>query len=136
MTLNIGTLNVRTLLSDGKFELLINEIKHHNFNITGISETRWSGSGHFEHDGHYIVYSGADKSGQGGVALVLDPNTKKSLLGEDYINERIVMVKLNTKPTKTTIIQIYAPTSKKEADDDVDQFYEDLQATLSSIKEM
>ena len=76
------------------------------------------------------------KSGQGGVALVLDPNTKKSLLGEDYINERIVMVKLNTKPTKTTIIQIYAPTSKKEADDDVDQFYEDLQATLSSIKEM
>ena len=76
--------------------------------------------GHFEHEGYYIVYSGADKSGQGGVALVLDPNTKKRLLSEDYINERIVMIKLNTKPTKTTIIQIYAPTSKKEADDDVD----------------
>ena len=45
------------------------------------------------------------------------------------------MVKLDTKPTKTTIIQVYAPTSKKEADDDVDQFYEDLQAVLSSIKD-
>ena len=103
--------------------------------MTGIAETRWSGMGHFEHDGHYIVYSGAEKSGYGGVALVLDPITKKSLLSEDYINERIVMIKLDTKPTKTTIIQVYAPTSKKEADDDVDQFYEDLQAVLSSIKD-
>ena len=112
-TLNFGTLNVRTLLEDGKFELLINEIHHHKFNVTGIAETRWSGSGHFEHDGHYIVYSGADKSGYGGVALILDPITKKSLLCEDYINERIVMIKLDTKSTKTTIIQVYAPTSKK-----------------------
>ena len=84
-TLNVGTLNVRTLLNDGKFELLVNELKYHNFNVTGLAETRWSGMGHFEHEGYYIVYSGADKSGQGGVALVLDPNTKKSLLSEDYI---------------------------------------------------
>ena len=134
-TLNFGTLNVRTLITDGKFELLINEIKFHNINVTGIAETRWSGNGHFEHDGHYIVYSGADKSGYGGVALILDSITKKSLLSEDYINERIVMIKLDTKPTKTTIIQVFAPTSKKEADDDVDQFYEDLQAVLSTIKD-
>ena len=70
-------------------------MNHHKFNVTGLAETRWSGSGHFEHDGYYIVYSGAEKSGYGGVALILDPITKKSLLSEDYINERIVMIKIN-----------------------------------------
>ena len=43
------------------------------------------------------------------------------------------MIKLDTKPTKTTII-VYAPTSKKEADDDTDRFYEDLQSVLCTLK--
>ena len=106
----------------------------HIQHIVGISEIRWAGSGHFEQDGYYVVYSGGDKSGYGGVAIILDPQTKKSLLSEDYVNDRIVMIKLDTKPTKTTIIQVYAPTSKKEADDDTDQFYEDLQSVLCTIK--
>ena len=69
-----------------------------------MSETRWAGSGHFEQDEYYVVYSGGDKTGYGGVAIILDPQTKKSILSEDYINNRIVMIKLDTKPTKTTII--------------------------------
>ena len=133
--LNIGTWNVQTLLIEGKFELLINEIKSQNINITGISETRWAGEGHFEHDDYYIVYSGRKETGYGGVAIILDPITKKSLLSEDYVSDRIVMIKLDTKPTKTTIIQVYAPTSKKEADDETDKFYEDLQALLATIKD-
>ena len=60
-TLNCGTWNVRTLLEEGKFELLINEISHYDFNIIGVSETRWSGKGHFEHDGNYVVFSGQRK---------------------------------------------------------------------------
>ena len=75
---------------DGKFELLINEIDYQKLNITGIAETRWSGKGHFEHDDYYVVYSGADKTGLSGVAIILDPITKKSLLSEDYINKIIL----------------------------------------------
>ena len=120
--LNIGTWNVRTLLPEGKFELLINETSYLNMNITGIAETRWAGEGHFEQEDNYIVYSGRKETGYGGVAIILDPNTKKSLLSEDYVSDRIVMSKLDTKPTKTTIIQVYAPTSKKEADDETDKF--------------
>ena len=33
--IKIGTWNVRTLLPDGKFELLVNEIKHTKANIIG-----------------------------------------------------------------------------------------------------
>ena len=122
-------------MPDGKFELLLHEIKDLNVNIIGLAETRWSGKGHFEQDGYYIIYSGGEKSGYGGVAIVLDAKTKKSILSEDYISNRIVMVKIDTKPTKTTIIQVYAPTSKKEADEDTDQFYEDLQSVLSTVKD-
>ena len=56
--LKIGIWNIRTLLPDGKFEFLIDEIKNLNVNILGISETRWAGSGHFEQEGYYVVYSG------------------------------------------------------------------------------
>ena len=133
--IKIGTWNTRTLLPDGKFELLVNEIDFLKLNIVGISETRWAGKGHFEHDDYYIVYSGKDKSGYGGVAIILDPKMKKSLLSEDYISERIVMIKIDTKPTKTTIIQVYAPTSKKEADEDTENFYEDLQSVLATLKD-
>ena len=133
--LKVGAWNVRTLLSDGKFELLINEISLLDLNITGISETRWAGEGHFEYEDNYIVYSGRKETGYGGVAIILDSKTKKSLLSEDYVSDRIVMIKLDTKPTKTTIIQVYAPTSKKEADDETDKFYEDLQALLSTLKD-
>ena len=83
----------------------------------------------------YVVYSGRKETGYGGVAIILDPKTKRSLLSEDYINERIVMIKLDTKPTKTTIIQVYAPTSKKEADEDTEKFYEDLQSVLATLKD-
>ena len=133
--IKIGTWNTRTLLPDGKFELLVNEIDFLKLNIVGISETRWAGKGHFEHDDYYIVYSGKDETGYGGVAIILDPKTKKSLLSEDYINERIIMIKIDTKPTKTTIIQVYAPTSKKEADEDTEKFYEDLQSVLATLKD-
>ena len=98
--IKLGTWNTRNLLPDGKFELLINEIDLLKLNIVGISETRWAGKGHFEHDDYYIVYSGRDVTGYGGVAIILDPKMKKSLLSEDYISERIVMIKIDTKPTK------------------------------------
>ena len=37
----IGTWNVRTMLVEGKLELLLQELEDNQINITGISETRW-----------------------------------------------------------------------------------------------
>ena len=47
----------------------------------------------------------------------------------------IIKVKINTKPTQTTIIQIYAPTSKKSADQEVEEFYGKLQSVLDALKD-
>ena len=37
----IGTWNVRTMLVEGKLQLLLQELEEYQINITGLSETRW-----------------------------------------------------------------------------------------------
>ena len=54
------------MLKQGKFTLLMEEIKQSGLNITGLSEVRWSSSGHFEYDGYFISYCRAEKGGYGG----------------------------------------------------------------------
>ena len=54
--------------------------------------------------------------------------TKSCCLGYDTVSDRILVVHLDTKPVKTTIIKVYAPTSTS-SDEDKDDFYNHLQAT-------
>lgn len=130
---NFGTWNVRTLREMGKMRLLINELEHWKMNITGLSEIRWKGSGHFDSNNHCIIYSGNDE-GTGGVAIILDPVTKKSLISYDAISNRILLVKLDSKPVRTNIIQVYAPTSQS-SEEDSDQFFELLQSVKDKLKD-
>ena len=97
-TINIGTWNIRTLLALGKLQLLLRELDSHDMNITGIAEHRWEGSGHFTCDDHLIIYSGAEKQGQGGVAVILDNEAKKGFISYNAISDRILVVHLDTKP--------------------------------------
>ena len=80
-------------------------------NITGLCETRWSGEGVFEKEGHTIIFSGNKKGGNHGVAIILDSYHGKCLRSHDFISDRIVTIKLNSKTAPINIIQVYAPTS-------------------------
>ena len=121
------------MLEMGKLHLLINKLKHQKLNITGLCECRWRGGGHFSFEDHLIIYSGGDKS-EAGVAIILDKTTKSSCLGYDTVSDRILVVHLDTKPVKTTIIKVYAPTSTS-SDEDKEDFYNQLQATKDAIKD-
>ena len=101
---------MRTLLDDGKLYLLARELTTQNINITGICEHRWAGSGHFGCEDHLVIYSGAEQSGQSGVAVILDKEAKKAFISYDVVSDRILTVYLSTKLVNTTIIQIYAPS--------------------------
>ena len=68
----IGTWNIRTMCALGKLELLLKELEGYNLKVTELCETRWSGSGVFSREDHTIVYSGTDKGGRSGVAVILD----------------------------------------------------------------
>ena len=97
--ITIGTWNVRTMLPEGKLNLLLRELDDHEINITGLSETRWKGEGGvFNLGDHTIVFSGNEKGGSKGVAIVLDKYHGKCLTSHNSISDRIVMIKLNTKP--------------------------------------
>ena len=68
------------------------------------------------------------------MAIILDKTTKSSCLGYDTVSDRILVVHLDTKPVKTTIIKVYAPTSTS-SDEVKEDFYNQLQATKDAIKD-
>ena len=55
----IGTWNVRSV-SQGKLEVVEQEMARVNINILGISELKWTGMGEFNPGDHYIYYRGQE----------------------------------------------------------------------------
>ena len=132
--LKIGTWNVRTMKDTGKLYALIKELEVLDLDILGISETRWSGSGQFDCLDSTIMYSGTEeRTGQSGVAIIVRGKARNSVISFNPISDRILVMKLCTKPVPTTIIQVYAPTTSHD-DESVDRFYEKLQSAVDQMK--
>ena len=55
----IGTWNVRSM-SQGKLEVVKQELARVNINILEIRELKWTGMGEFTSDDHYIYYCGQE----------------------------------------------------------------------------
>ena len=136
--INIGTWNMQTMQENGghvdlaKLDLLIEEFKEQKLNILGLCETRWSKQGRFNRGEYTVVHSGSEKGGHKGVAVILDKYHSNCLKSYNSINDRIMMIKLNTKPAPLNIIQVYAPTSQS-SEEDIENFYNDLQSVKDSI---
>ena len=123
--------NVRTMYETGKQAQVLREMKNNKLHILGISECRWTGFGkNTTSKGETILYSGRqDNKHQEGVAIILSKQSSRYLIEYHPTNERMLRVRLNTRPIKTTIIQVYSPTN--EAEDEVKiEFYEMLQAEI------
>ena len=56
---SIGTWDVRSM-TQGKLEVVKQEMARVNIDILGISELKWTGMGEFNSDDHYIYYCGQD----------------------------------------------------------------------------
>lgn len=124
----IGTWNVNTLLQTGKIENLKIEMRRMKLDILGISEIKWSGTGDFWSDDYRVIYSGTEegeRTGQKGVAIIHEKALGLRVLGYVQHSERIILVKINTKPNNTVIIQIYMPTTNAD-DDEIEKIYEDI----------
>ena len=55
----VGTWNVMSM-SQGKLEVVKQEMARVNVNILGISELKWTGMDEFNSDDHYIYYCGQE----------------------------------------------------------------------------
>ena len=129
---NIGTWNVRTLYQSGKLEQLLREFDSYKLDILGLSEMRRIGSGREIHQGKTILYSGQKEHHVRGVGIVLNNQAAQALIGWEPVNERIITARLQSRHTKSTIVQVYAPTEEAEQADK-DNFYEQLQDTLNRV---
>ena len=120
----LGTWKVR-FMNQGKLEVVKQEMARVNVDILGISKPRWTGMGEFNSDDHYIYYCGQESLRRNGVAILVNKRVRKSVLGYNLKNNRMISVCFQGKAFNITIIQVYAPTSNAE-EAEVECFYEDL----------
>ena len=64
-----------------------------------------------------------------GVALIVNKKVRNAVLGCNLKNDRMISVRLQSKPFSITVIQVYALTSNAE-EAEVEWLYEDLQDLL------
>ena len=67
----IGTWNVRSM-NQGTLEVVNQEMARVNIDILGISELKWTGTGEFNSDEHYIYYYGQESLRRNGVAIMVN----------------------------------------------------------------
>ncbi|XP_049754630.1 intraflagellar transport protein 43 homolog isoform X1 [Elephas maximus indicus] len=124
----IGTWNVRSM-SDGKLEVVKNEMERVGIDILGISELEWTGTGRLVSKNHMVYYAGNDKLKENGVAFIMKRSISKCLLKYNTVSDRLISIRLRGKPVNTTIIQVYAPTTNAK-DEEIEEFYTMLQSEI------
>ena len=96
-----------------------------NINILGISKLKWTGTGEFNSDEHYIYDCGQESLRRNGVAIMVNKGVQNAVLGYSLKNDRMISVRFQGKPFNITVIQVYAlPSNAEEAE--VEWFCEDL----------
>ena len=114
-------------MTQGKLEVVKQEMARVNIDILGISELKWTGMGEFNSDDHYIYYCGQESLRRNGVAIIVNKIVQNAVLGCSLKNDRMISVRFQGKPFSITVIQVYAPTSNAE---EAEQFSEGLQDLL------
>ena len=67
--------------NQGKLEVVKQEMARVNIDILGISELKWTRSGKFNSDDHYIYYCGQESLRRNGVALIVNKRVQNAVRG-------------------------------------------------------
>ena len=104
-------------MTQGKLEVVKQEMARVTIDILRLSELKWTGMGEFNSDDHYIYYCGQEslrRNGESlrrnGVALIVNKSPKCSTWMQSQKRQN----DLQGKPFSITVIQVYAPISNAE----------------------
>ena len=133
----VGFWNVKTLFADSKWEQTEREMLRFKISILCLSETKRRGNGEDESSTRktILLNSGEelDQKGQriGGVGIMLTKEARRSLIGWQAINNRLMTARFKSRVRNITIINCYAP---HEMLDDVEKihFYQQLNNAYDS----
>ena len=67
-------------MSQGKLEVVKQQMARVNIYILGIRELKWTGMSEFNSDDHYIYYCGQASLGRNGVALIVNRRVQMQYL--------------------------------------------------------
>ena len=88
--------------------------------------------GHFQSDEYKVFFCGQDHVRRNGVAIICDKDTSRCVMGYKPISDRIISIRLDGHPVRTTIIQIYAPKSAA-SEEDIEDLYGKLQDLTDTV---
>ena len=123
----IAAWSVRTMNQPGKLECITREASRLKLDVLGLSEVRWKNSGKCTTNEHVMIYFGHKTEHKHGVGDLLSKQVAKSMMGFHALSDRILIVKIASKPFNIVIVQVYAPTSTRP-EDTIEKFYNDLDA--------
>ena len=101
-------------MSQGKLEVVKQEVARVNIDILWIGKLKWTGTGEFNSDDHYIYYCEQESLRRNGVAIIVNKRVQNAVLGCNIKNNRMISVRFRGKPFNITVIQVYASTSNAE----------------------
>ena len=90
-------------MSQGKLEVLKQEMARVNVNILGISKLKWTGMDEFNSDDHYIYYCEQDSLRRNEVAIIVNKRVQNAVLGCSLENDRMISVHFQGKPFNITV---------------------------------
>ena len=82
-------------MSQGKLEVVKQEMARVNINILGISELKWTGMGEFNSDDHYIYYCGQESLRRNGIAIMVNKGVRNEVFGCNLKNDRMSVSEAN-----------------------------------------
>ena len=91
----IGTWNVMFMNQVGRSQAQDRRV---NIDILGISKLKWTGTGEFNSDDHYIYYCGQESLRRSGVALIVNKWVQDTVLGCNHKNYKMISVHFQSKP--------------------------------------
>ncbi|XP_037294379.1 uncharacterized protein LOC115454908 [Manduca sexta] len=128
----LATYNVRTLLTDERYEELESEVLNKmKWDIIGLSETRRRGEQLIRlNSGQLFYYKGHDNKSQGGVGFIINTSMTKSLQNIRAISPRVIFATFKlSQRYSLKVVQVYAPTSDK-SDKETEIFFEEIAKAL------
>ena len=82
-----GTWPVRPM-NQGKLGMIKEEMARLNFDISGISELKWTGMGEFNSDDHYIYCCGQESLRKNTADFIVNKRVRKVVLGCSLKNQQ------------------------------------------------
>ena len=98
-------------MSQGKLEVVKQEMVRVNIDILGINELKWVGMGKFNSDDHFIYYCGQEYLRRNRIALIINKRVWNTVLGCNLKNDRMISVCFQGKPFNITVIQVCVSTT-------------------------